>query len=193
MAKRCPECGVKHSNKALQCLACGAELKSAEDVIEKKKTLIVLISCILLLAAVIISVIYFTGPRAKFRSIMRSYKRGDVDGVMDTFPEFYTNAYDINQFYFDHQLPDFIDSLSELSFSFKINKVSDIPAKDLEHVLAHLEEYRDYGYEPAKLQKVKVVLFTMRGASPGFLGFPADRYIMIKYDGKWYWWPFVYN
>ena len=192
MAKTCPVCNLKHRNSAVKCVSCGAELQATKADKVKRNILIISAVSLLLVVSIIFAVVYFTGPKAKFRSIMRDFKQGDLDGVTDAFPKFFLYSYEENKAYFSMDLPNTVSDLSEYSFSCKIDKISNPSVSDVNGLRMHLDEYKKYGYNPDKLEDVKVVIFTMKGVSPGQWGVGFNKFILLKYDGEWYWWPFGY-
>ena len=193
MAKYCPQCNLKHSNKAEKCVKCNGELEVIQADLKKKRFLIGFLIGILTVALIVGGILFFTGPKAKVRSIMQAFKRGDVDAVVDTFPDFIIASGDLDEQYLEYQLPNLVSNLSEYKFSYKITKVANPSFKEKENILAHISRLEEYGCDPLKLQDIKVVFFTMKGVSPGQWGSSFNKFILIKYDGTWYWWPFYYE
>ena len=192
MAKYCTQCNLKYSNSAEKCVSCGAELAVRESDVKKKKIVIIALISVLLIAAIVVGIVIFTGPKAKVRQIIRSFKRGDVDAVISTLPEFLINSGEIDD-YLAGQLPMAVSEWSEFKFSYNIDQCSSPSTKERSNVLQHLDSMKKYGYDSNKLEDMKVVLFSFTGTSPSNLGSGFDKYILIKYDGTWYWWPFDYN
>lgn len=192
MAKMCPACNLKHKNSATKCAGCGAELSHSESYVHKKRIIILSIISLLLIVATVLSIVYFTSSRAKLRRLMRDFKKGDIDGVMELFPDFLLNARDENFYYFEVQLPNAVKHFSENPFSYRIDKMGNPTSRELDSIVEHLEDYTPYGYDRNKLEDAKMAMLTIRGTSPVNLGSSFDRLLFLKYDGKWYWWPFFY-
>ena len=192
MVKYCTQCNLKHSNSAEKCASCGAELARRESDVKKKKIIIIALISVLLIAAIIAGIVIFTGPKAKFRQIIRAFKSGDVDAVISTMPEFLINSGEIDD-YLEGQLPRAVSEWSEFKFSYRIDQCSSPSTKEKYNVINHLNSMEKYGYDSDKLENIKVVMYTITGSAPSNLGSGFDKYILIKYDGVWYWWPFYYD
>lgn len=192
MAKYCTQCNLKHSNKADKCANCGAELAVRGSDAKRKKIIITALISMLLIVAIVVGIVILTGPKAKFRQIIRSFKSGDVDAVISTMPEFLINSGEIDD-YLEGQLPRAVSEWAEFKFSYNIDQCSSPSTKEKYNVINHLNSMEKYGYDSDKLENIKVVLFSFTGTSPSNLGSGFDKYILIKYDGVWYWWPFYYD
>lgn len=192
MAKICTQCNLKYSNKSHKCVQCGSELEIIQSDLKKKKILIGILIGLLSVALIVGAVLFFTGPKAKVRSIMRAFKKGDVEAVVETFPDFVVASGDLDD-YLKYQLPSMVSDLSDYKFTYKIDRVADPSSKERNNVLDHMIILEEYGFDPLKFEDIKVVFFTMKGVSPGKWGSSFDKYILIKYDGTWYWWPFYYE
>lgn len=192
MAKICPNCNLKHQSHAQKCVQCGAELEVIKSHAKRKRILIICIISALLIGIIVGSILFFTGPKAKVRSIMRALKKGDMEKVVETFPDFLLQSDDLDD-YLKYQLPQLVKSFSEYKFSYNIQEVNDPSTKDKQNALDHMDTLHKYGYDPLKLQDIKVAYFTIKGVSPGKWGSSFNKFILIKYDGAWYWWPFYYG
>ncbi len=193
MAKICTQCNLKYSSKALKCVQCGSELEVIQADLKRKRIFIGILAGVLSIALILGAILVFTGPKAKVRGIMRAFRRGDVDAVIETFPDFLLESVDLSEEYLKIQLPDAVTNLSENKFSYNISKIASPSSKEKNSVLEHLDKLGKYGYNPSKLQDIKVAIFTMKGITPGKWYSSFDKFILIKYDGVWYWWPFYYN
>lgn len=192
MAKLCPQCNLKHSNKAEKCVQCNGPLEIIESDRKKKRILIGILAGVLVIALAIGGILFFTGPKAKVRSIMRAFKRGDVEAVIETFPKFIINSGDLSEEYLEYQLPNLVEYLSQNKFSYQITKVVDPSFKEKDNIIAHMSELEDYGCNPEKLEDIKIIFFSMKGINPWLGGSSFNKMVLIKYDGTWYWWPFYY-
>ena len=190
MAKICTQCNLKHGNDATKCVQCGGQLEVIQSDVKKRKIIISSLIAVVLVIVIVLGIVFFTGPKAKVRGIMRDFKQGDVEGIVDSFPEFFINYTGVGEEALEAELDPWVQSLSEYIFSYNIDKLANPSTREYNDVLASLDEYRDYGYDPAKLTDVKVVCLDMRGGVPGFWGSSFEKFVLIKYDGAWYWWPF---
>lgn len=186
MAKLCPNCNLKHSNDAEKCVQCGTELEVIKSDVRKKRIIIISIVSIILIALIVGAVIYFTSPEAKVRSILKDFNDGDVEGVINSFPDFFLKSGYLDEEAFGKN----IAMLSDYMFSYNIDKVVNPSSSDRDTVLTTLSHFEQYGYDASKLQDIKVIWTNMRGGIPGFWGSSFDKFVMIKYDGAWYWWPY---
>ena len=192
MSKICTPCNLKYSNSAHKCVNCGSELEIVQADAKRKRIFIASLIGIVLILVIVSSVIYFTGPRAKIKSIMRDFRQGDVDGVIACMPDFLIKSGDLSNDFIPYQLPNVIKTFSEYGFSDNVDKIASPSSKETNYVLTHLEYYRQYGYDPEDLQDIKVVIFSMKGVNPGYWFSMFEKFILIKYDGIWYWWPYNY-
>ena len=92
MAKICKQCGVKHKNNATKCAICGAPFEDVRVTKAKKNVIRFSIIAIAVALLVILALVFFTGPRAKVRQVMRSYMRGDTMAVVNSYADCIINA-----------------------------------------------------------------------------------------------------
>lgn len=185
MAKLCPQCNMKYANSADKCIKCGAELEVIKSDVKKKRIIIVSIISVLLIAAIIVGVLYFTSPEAKVRAILNDFKQGNVEDIINSFPEFFKKSGFLNEEAFAEN----VARLSDYMFSYNVNKAANPSTRETTEILESLSTFEEYGYDYSKLQEIKIVWTDMRGGIPGLWGNSMDKFTMIKYDGAWYWWP----
>lgn len=190
MAKICIECGLKHDNKAKQCVNCGSELEVIQADAKRKRIIVIALVSIILIAATIIGVTYFSSPEAKVKSIMKAFQKNDVDAVISSFPDFVINYLDETETDTTQFFEEWVATLSDYIFSYNIDKVA-APSTSQKTVLLTTFYYlEEYGYDESKLSDVQLVWLKLRGGTTGLWNSSDNRFVMIKYDGKWFWWPF---
>ena len=189
MAKYCTQCNLKHSNSAEKCVSCGAELTMRKADVKKKKIIIISLISIFLIAAVIVGIVIFTGPKAKARQIMRNFKQGDTAGVVSSFPDFFVE--EIGRDVLEADLNDVVQIYSDYIFSFAIQEVASPSSREKNNIIESLEAYEKF--DSSKLKDIKIIWLDTKGGIPGFWGATFEKFILIKYDGSWYWWPFYSN
>ena len=192
MAKICKECNIKHDNSADKCARCGAPLEVIQKDVKKKKIIIFSILGVILTVALILGIIYITSPEAKVMDIMKDINNGNTAGLVDSFPDFFIEANGgkaVLVEYYDS----WVKSEASYVFSYNIDKVVGPSAREEEAVRKSLVYYTHAGYDESKLQDIKAVWLDMTGGIPGFWGASLEKFVMIKYDGQWYWWPFFEN
>ena len=191
MAKICTECGLKHDSKAQKCVNCGAVLQIIQKDVNRKRIIIISLVAIVLIVATVLTVSYLSTPEAKVKSIMRSFQNNDVDAVVETFPAFIRNFYDEKGIDTDDIFYEWVNGLSDYIFSYNIDKVASPSTNQKNTILSTFYLYSDYGYDPDDIEDIKLVWLKMRGGTPGLWGSSNNRFVMIKQEGKWYWWPFT--
>jgi hypothetical protein len=92
MAKICKQCNLKYKNRAVTCVSCGSSLEVIESSFKAKWAVIYSAIALLLILATVLALLWFTGPKAKIRKVMRAYKNDDVSAVVDAYPPFLLNA-----------------------------------------------------------------------------------------------------
>lgn len=189
MAKICKECNIKHDNSADKCARCGAPLEVIHKDVKKKKIILFSILGLVLTIALIVGIIYITSPEARVRGIMEDMKDGDTSGVVDAFPEFFIEANGGKAALVEYY-DTWVKNESSYIFSYNIDKTVGPSTKEENAIRKSLVYYTHAGYDESKLQDIKAVWLDMRGGIPGFWGESLEKFVMIKYDGQWYWWPF---
>ena len=191
MAKICKECGVKHRNNATKCVHCGAPFEDVPHYAKKKKLIILVIVCAVLVLAAIASVIYLTGPEAAVRRIMESHKRNDVQAIVDSFPSFLLEAEGVDRDELIADLSSSVESMSEYMFSYSIEKVNDPSDGDREKLIKKTQLVVGDDFNESDIKDIKVVWVKFTGNVPSVWPSGSTRFVMIKYDGRWCWCPYI--
>lgn len=193
MAKICPQCGVKYKNSATKCIMCNTEFQDNHVSKNKKKILIFVIVGVILAAAVVTSILLFTGPKAKVRHIMDSYKRNDAEAVIATFPSFFMETDQINIDLYLTEIELNVRDMSDYIFSYNIEKAEKPSSQEREEFMENFRHYGGDNFDEDKLEDIRIVWINYKGNVPGIWPSRAVRFIMIKYEGKWCWWPATVN
>ena len=82
-----------------------------------------------------------------------------------------------------------VKDFSEYIMYYYVESVKTPTLNKRGEILESLATFKDYGYDNNKLQDIKIVWTGVRGGDIGTWNFTDERFIMIKYDGNWYWWP----
>lgn len=189
MAKICTQCNLKHTNDATKCVQCGSELEVIKSDLKKKKIIITSIISILLVAIIIFAVMFFTGPKARVRSVMRNLKNGNSERVVDSCPDFIIDYFG-GEDMFEKLLEEYVEVQSEYIVSYNIDKVVSPSSNEKTQILEYLDYFEENGYDESKLDDIKIAWLNIQGGfAPGFLNSNLGRFLLIKYDGRWYWVP----
>ena len=191
MAKICPQCNLKHGDNATKCVGCGGELVIIESTFKKKWIIIYSAIALVLVLATVIALLWFTGPKAKIRKVMRAYKNDDVATVVDAYPPFLINATGLTREEFERDQQQAVRNFSNYLFSYSVEDVKKPSTNERSEVLEQLERFADYGYDESRLEDIRLVWVGVRGGGE-FSGYWNDsdlRFVVIKYDGRWYCWP----
>ena len=188
MAKICSNCGLKHKDSATKCAGCNAPLE--ELPVHKKKKVYVILAAILL---VLIGVSTFfimrcTGPDGTVRRIMRCYSNNDPEGVVDFFPEFLFEANWITREMLVDQLSGNVKEISDYMFSYYLEDTKTPSTSEMNEIMAQLNSFPDFDED--QLDDVKYITVNFKGNATYLWTANDTRFVMIKYDGSWYWWPF---
>ena len=85
-----------------------------------------------------------------------------------------------------------VHRMSSYIFSYNSNKAV-IPSEREQGEL--IQSFADFGgdkFDHSKLEEIKVVWVDFRGGeTPGLWHIYHVRFVIIKYDGEWCWWPFA--
>lgn len=191
MAKICKECGVKHRNNATKCVHCGAAFDDVQHYAKRKKLIILGIVCVVLVLAAIASVIYLTGPRAAVRRIMEGYKRNDAEAIVDSFPSFLLEMDGASREKLIADMSSSVESMSDYIFSYGIDRVVDPSDNDREILIKKAQLIAGDDFEENDIKDIKVVWVTFTGNVPSVWPSGSTRFVMIKYDGRWCWCPYI--
>ena len=189
MAKICKQCNLKYKNRAVTCVSCGSELSMIESTFRIRWSLIYTAIALVLVLATTLSVSYFTSPKAAVKKILKAYKGNDVETVVDSFPPFLNYATGLDREALEEYMEKSVKDLSDYITFYHVEDVKKPSSNEREEVLETLSYYKDFGYDEDKLEDIKLVWAGMRGGPVGTCNFTNERFVMIKYDGHWYWWP----
>ncbi len=193
MSKICPNCNINYSNSAVKCVTCGSPLVLLEMPKKKKSIIISLIitAAILVIAAITtITVVSLTGPRGKVRYIMNNLKKNDIDAVLDTVPDF---LLDPDLEYKDDiliGLTTYTDNMSGYIFSFNTNKCVTPSTSQITELKQSIQSIVGENFDTSKIEDVKMVWVDIRGGTFAFWNSSDARFVMIKYNDEWHWWPY---
>jgi hypothetical protein len=190
MAKICKQCNLKYKNSAVTCVSCGSSLEVIESSFKAKWAVIYSAIALLLILATVLALLWFTGPKAKIRKVMRAYKNDDVSAVVDAYPPFLLNATGLTRAEFEKDQQQVVRNFSNYLFSYSVEDVKKPSTNERNEVMDQLERFADYGYDASRLEDIRLVWVGVRGG--GELGYWNDsdmRFVVIKYDGRWYCWP----
>lgn len=189
MSKICSNCGVKYSNSAKKCIMCGTEFNDEHIYAKRKRFIILGIVGALLIGAVIALVVFSTGPKAAVRRVMESQKRNDPEATIAMFPSFFVESDLTDKEALLRDVSEMTEALSQYLFSYNIEKAADPTTKEVEE---YMEVFRYFGGEDFReedIEDIKIVWVNYKGNIPSFWPSHATRFVMIKYEGKWCWWP----
>ncbi len=193
MSRKCPRCGVKYTSKATHCVLCNIELPDNHIHADRKKILIFLIVGILVAAAAITLTLIFTGPKAVARKVISNYKKNDPDAVYETYPSFLIESDRIDQKMLKEDLERNVNDMSDYIFSYNIDKVEKPTTKEIKEFIRSFHVNGGAAFEEEKLQDIRIVWINYKGNITGIWPTRAVRFVIIKYDGKWCWWPETVN
>ena len=188
-AKVCKQCNLKYKNRAETCVSCGSELSMIESTFRIRWSLIYAAIALVLVLATTLSVSYFTSPKAAVKKILKAYKGNDVETVVDSLPPFLNYSTGLDREELEEYMEKSVKDLSDYITFYHVEDVKNPSSNEREEVLETLSYYKDFGYDEDKLEDIKLVWAGMRGGPVGTWNFTNERFVMIKYDGQWYWWP----
>ena len=187
MAKICSSCGLKHKDSATKCAGCNAPLEEL-PVHKKKKVYVILAAILLVLIGVsTFFIMRYTGPDGTVRRIMRCYSNNDPEGVVDFFPEFLFDDLITKEVLVD-ELSKQVKDFSEYVFSYYLEETKSPSTSEMNEIMAQLNSIPDFDED--QLDDVKYITVNFKGNATYLWTANITRFVMIKYDGSWYWWPF---
>lgn len=189
MSKACQQCGVKHRNDAKKCINCGAEFGDLPQRAKNKKLIILGIIGVLLIAAAVFALIYFTGPKAAVRRVMRSFKNNDVEAIVDSLPEFYVECEYWTREEVVKAMSGPVLEMSNYIFSYNIDSVKSPSDSERDELMETFKSLAGEDFDESDIEDIKLVWVNFTGNVPGFWPAGATRFIMIKYNGRWCYWP----
>ena len=187
MSKFCKACGLKHRNSALKCARCNAPFE--ELPFHKKKKVYVILAAILLVLIGVSTffIMRYTGPDGAVRRIMRCYSNNDPEGVVDFFPEFLFDDLITKEDLVD-ELSKPVKDFSEYVFSYYLEDTKTPSTSEMNVIMAQLNSIPDFDED--QLDDVKYITVNFKGNATYLWTANTTRFVLIKYDGSWYWWPF---
>lgn len=189
MAKICKQCNLKYKDSATTCVNCRSELETVESSFKAKWILIYSALAVALVTFAVTSFIYLTGPRAAVKGLLRAYSNNNVSAVVDCFPNFLVNAMGEDRESVEANISKSVNDVFEYITFYNVESVKNPTSNKRNKILESLDEFKEFGYDESKLEDIKIVWTGVRGGPVGTWNFTDERFIMIKYDGSWYWWP----
>ncbi|MBO5702036.1 MAG: hypothetical protein J6S71_06325 [Clostridia bacterium] len=193
MAKICKNCGVKHKNSATYCVMCGEPFYSEQGLKKRKihRIIGIVLGVLALTAGVLF--IFTAGPKAAVRRILNGYKRNDPDAVIASYPDFLieSNQVDKDQLILSTQIN--VKDMSDYIFMYKLGKSEDPSEKEYEELMEAFRFYAGEDFSEDDIQSIKIIWVDYTGNVPAVWPSRAARFIVIKYEGRWYWWPETVN
>lgn len=189
MAKICKQCNLKYKNRAVTCVSCGSSLEVIESSFKAKWAVIYSAIALVLVLVTTLSVSYFTGPKAAVKKILKAYKGNDVETVVDSFPPFLNYATGLDREALEEDMAKSVKELSDYMTFYHVEDVKKPSSSERDEIIETLAYFKDFGYDERKLEDIRLVWSGMRGGDVGTWDFVNERFVMIKYDGRWYWWP----
>ncbi len=168
---------------------CGTAFEDVRVTIVKKTFILYAVIALLIVVAIVVGIILTTGPRAVARRVLRSYKNNDPISVVNTYPSFMLEAegYDIEGL--ASAIAGNVKDVSEFMVSFSTDRPQTPNKRDHNQLLEDFKYYCGDAFDESKLEDIKFVWVSFKGQTSGIWGKSTSRFTIIKYDGKWYWWP----
>ncbi len=189
MAKFCKKCGVKHANRAFRCAACGTPFPSGRDYPDLMKYTRYILYSILPLAAAILLIIHFTGANAAAKRILKAFEKNDAEAVIEAYPEFWMESDRINKEVVIGETEAGVKLISENLLSYRLLEIADPSYHEQEALMESIRYYAGDDFDEDDVKNVKIVWFAVNMEHANSWSSGAVCFVMIKYDGSWYWWP----
>ncbi len=193
MSKMCPHCGVKYQNSATKCLICKIELPENHGHKKMKKLVFSGIIGIVLVGIAITLVSMLTGPKAAVRRIVEGFKQNDPQAIMAMLPDFVLESDKIDRRELELEMTTDSLTLSKYIFSYNIEEVKDPTSQECEKLMENFRYIAGEDFDDREIKDIKIIWVNYKGDIPGFWPSHATRFTMIKYQGRWYWWPETVN
>lgn len=192
IAKCCEKCGVRHRNETLTCAICGTPFKdAAKKNFQRKMTVILTVVAVFVISLSTILIMRSIGPEALARDIMRSYKNNEPDALIETFPSFLTESENFDEKSYIKDMSKSVQRMSSYIFSYNSNKAVTPSEREQGELIQNFADFGGDRFDPSKLEEIKAVWVDFRGGeTPGLWSTYHVRFVIIKYDGEWCWWPF---
>lgn len=189
MAKICKKCGVKYNNNATYCVMCGAEFYDERGLKERKFKHISKIVFGILAAAALVFIIFNTGPKAAVRRIMSNYKRNNADAIVATYPSFLMESDKFDKETLIWDTKNNVQSVSGYLFSYRIDSMDDPSSREYDELMANFRYFGGNDFDESDIEGIKIIWVYYTGNVPAVWPMHATRFIVIKYQGHWCWWP----
>ncbi|MBQ7923646.1 MAG: hypothetical protein IJ325_13900 [Clostridia bacterium] len=189
MAKICRQCGVKYKNSATKCIMCGTEFNDVHIYAKKKKHLILGIVGTILAAVTVVMIIFSTGPEAAVWRIMESHKRNDVEEIVESFPDFLMESENFDEKAFMVDVKSVTGYFSKYIFSYNIGAAQKPSSRECAELMEVFRYYAGDAFDESQIEDIRMVWVNYKCNIPSFWPSRATRFIMIKYEGRWCWWP----
>lgn len=193
MAKFCKHCNIPYKKFAYKCVICGTVLE------KKRKTpmqialiaiSITLSACLLIASCAYLIYDYNTSPETRVKEIMQYLKDGDFDAVMDSLPSFIWQYEQTDEAQIQFDISFFVDRMNSYIYSFNTNNEITPSERQIEELIDSIKKIVGDEFDASVITDVKVVWVDVRGGVRNFWQTTHERFVMIKYQDEWCWWPY---
>lgn len=191
MSKVCKKCGVKHKNSAYVCMACGEPFPSGYTKPDIFKYVRFVIPGIILVLVAVFLVIYFTGPSFAVRKIMNGYRDNDPEAVIESYPSFFMESVLVDKETWINDVKFNVKVSSQYVHKYKLEKAQNPTESEREKLLEDIRIFGGRDFDVSDIKDIKIIWVTYDVDFAGVFPHAGLRFVMIKYEGRWCWWPDV--
>ena len=151
---------------------------------------ITLSACLLIASCAYLIYDYNTSPETRVKEIMQYLKDGDFDAVMDSLPSFIWQYEQTDEAQIQFDISFFVDRMNSYIYSFNTNNEITPSERQIEELIDSIKKIVGDEFDASVITDVKVVWVDVRGGVRNFWQTTHERFVMIKYQDEWCWWPY---
>ena len=189
MSKLCKACGLKHRNSALKYASCKTPFNDQKQRAKKRRLIILTIAVAVLITTAVFAILHYSGPKGVTRRVMDAYRENDPESLVDTLPPFYVNADGSNREKMIQQYAPFVKRLSNYIFSYYLDEPLVPSERQREELMKQIRYFAGADFKESDIEDIRFVWVHFTGDVLYIWPKYTERFIVIKYEGDWYWWP----
>jgi hypothetical protein len=172
-------------------MACGEPFPNGYTKPDIFKYMRFVIPGIILVLVAVFLVIYFTGPSVAVRKIMNGYRDNDPEAVIESYPSFFMESVLVDRETLINDVKFNVKVSSQYVHKYKLEKAQNPTESEREKLLEDIRIYGGRDFDVSDIKDIKIIWVTYDVDFAGVFPQAGLRFVMIKYEGRWCWWPDV--
>ena len=170
-------------------MACGEPFSSGRNKNDVIKYVRIAIPIVVLAVVAVFVVLYLTSPQAAVRRIMDGYRNNDPDAVIESYPEFFMDSVLVDREKWINDIRFSVKVSSQHIHYYELEDPQKPSASERERLMKDFKLYGGFDFDESDIKDIRIIWVNYDVDFGGVLPQAGLRFVMIKYEGRWCWWP----